>query len=348
MFLELLFLVACGGTPTAEGDAPVPVRCEAATQAPVDEILHLSGPIRPPPDRDAPVAATASGPITALPVREGDRVDKGTVLAGIDDRPLRDALQAADASAAAAAARSRQAREAANRKKALSERGIVSRADAEAAEADAAEAEANALGARASLDTARFALDRAQLRSPIAGVVLAIHRRLGQVVDGSSNDPIVEVVDPSVLELVAQVPADGLARLSPGQSAMISVEGLEPLAATVASVAPGVGDATGLGVVRLRLDPGVQVPVGASGQAEVSVAHREAAILVPKGAVRGGEHGDVEVVACEGGRARVVRVKTGSEVDGRIEVEGELSAGSRVVVEGLLSLKDGALLKEAP
>ena len=49
---------------------------------------------------------------------------------------------------------------------------------------------------------ARRQLERTTVRSPLSGVVLHVFRKSGELVDGTPATPILEVGDPSALELV--------------------------------------------------------------------------------------------------------------------------------------------------
>ena len=48
------------------------------------------------------------------------------------------------------------------------------------------------------------------------------------------------------------------------------------------------------------------------------------------------------------GKARLVKVQTGTETDRDIEVKGELAAGDRVVISGNYELSDGMAVRETP
>ncbi|NOY27503.1 MAG: HlyD family efflux transporter periplasmic adaptor subunit, partial [Oligoflexia bacterium] len=191
-----------------------------------------------------------------------------------------------------------------------------------------------------------------RLRSPIDGVLLRLGVRLGETVDPASNTPLAEIVDPSIIELVGQVPVADITRLKKGQAASISVSGSAPLPATVVAVPPGVDAATGLGTVRVRLAEGQRLPVGAMAVATVQIGQRTGIVTVPETAIRGAAEGGQEVVACVDGHAKTIPVIPGATQDHRVEVRatgGEaLDSTILVVVEGSLALQDGAALAVRP
>ena len=341
--LLLLALTACT-THEEESEPAAVVACSPVVPARVVDHLLVRGPIRPPPDRDAPIAAQLGGAVLAVRVREGDLVAVGSVLVDLDDRTQRADVDSAEAVVEAVRARAYQAHEAATRKAALQARGIASLAEVQAVDADAAQAEADVVAASTALRAARAYLGRAHITSPIAGRVLALHVLPGQVVDVGA--PLVDVVDPAVLELVATVGVADLARLASGQSAEITVDGLPDWTAVVSAVAPGVDAITGLGTVRIRLDDRATAPVGAVATARVGVAEHDG-WLVPEGAIRSGPTGH-QVVLCVGNVARTLEVEVGESTDAGVEIRGDVPPGARVIEDGALPIDDGAPIEVAP
>lgn len=340
-------LAGCTKASVAEPEAPRAVRCAAVETGSAAEERTVRGPLRPPPDRDAPVSSRVPGTILSIPVREGDAVKKGTVLATLDDRLLGDERRRAEHAVEQARAAATAADANAARKARLLEHGITARADSEAAAAEAAKARADLGSAEAALDAARAEFDQTKLTSPIAGFVVRVFKQVGESVDGNPGQPVVEVADPSRLELRAEVPVADLRLLRSGQPVRLTVDGVdEPIDAKVASVSPGVSSETGLGVVRIALPEKVEIPVGAMATAHVLVKMHAGAALIPAAALRGGADGTLEAVVCDGEKARIAAVKAGVRTgDGRVEILSGLRAGESVVADGGLGLDDGAAIE---
>src|SRR5262249_19283995 len=142
------------------------------------------------------------------------------------------------------------------------EHGIAARQEVDdattrAASARAAEAEADAVAQRA-----RRQVERATVRSPLAGVVIKGFRRPGELVDGTPATPWGEGAARSRLGLLpAASAADGV-RPAAGQPATVTVAALPgpPGAGSVAVVSPAVDRAPGLGPVRVSLVPADDAP----------------------------------------------------------------------------------------
>ncbi len=103
--------------------------------------------------------------------------------------------------------------------------------------------------ARARLAGARKQLEFAMVRAPFAGVVSAVGASVGDVVQAGpgSAGSIATIVDPTVLELGASVPAEHLGELAVGKRVEFSVPAHpgEVFRGTIARVNPAVDPATG-------------------------------------------------------------------------------------------------------
>jgi RND family efflux transporter MFP subunit len=142
------------------------------------------------------------------------------------------------------------------------------------------------------------------------------------------------------LEWRAEVPAAELARIQPGQRAVVVPAGGTPVAGTVRMVAPTVDAATRNGLVYVDLPAGGTAKAGmfASGAFELG---RQAALTLPQGAVLLRE-GFSYVFVLEGdSRVRQVKVAIGRRSGERVEITGGLDANARVVASGGSFLTDG-------
>ncbi|HVX94808.1 MAG TPA: efflux RND transporter periplasmic adaptor subunit [Polyangia bacterium] len=319
------------------------VRCADAKPLDVADTIDLRGTIAPLPDRDAQVSAQVAGRILQLLVREGDTVAAGAVLARLDDGPLVDDLHAAEALVAKAHAEVQNADATAARVQRVFEHGIAAKQEVDDAWTRARSTRAAESEAEAGARRARRQVDRATIRSPLAGVVVRLFRRPGELVDGTPATPIVEIVDPSRLELVGDTTANDLVRLAKGQPAEISISALPSTRwkGSIAAVSPSVDRTTGLGTVRVAIDAAARPPIGALGSARIQVGSPRQSVGVPAAAVRTGPGDEIEVVVCgDDGRAHVSRAPRGASVGGRVETKG-LVPGQRVVVSPVLGITDG-------
>lgn len=98
------------------------------------------------------------------------------------------------------------------------------RLDASAREEDRALASADVRRARAKLDEARALLAKTIVRSPIDGIVLRRHARVGESVSTQFDSPIVTVADRSSVRVRMDVDETDVARIRAGQPAYVTAD----------------------------------------------------------------------------------------------------------------------------
>lgn len=343
------FIAACKKT-EHEGDEDKPstavVTCAPVDGGEIDELVEVSGVIAPPPKLDAVVSSPIAGRVGRVLVEEGDHVVAGAPLAVIEDPALPAGSLEAKANVAAAQANKVAADQDVTRQDHLVSIGIGARKDLDDARAKAAAAAAQLDAAKARSGLASTNLARREIRAPRAGVVLHLHRKVGETVDGTGATPIAEIADVSVLELHAQAPPSVLARVAEGMTATVRVLGAPtPLQGSVVRVAPAVDPATLLGFVRIALSSSTGVKVGTSASGQIAVA-KHPGVRVPATALRRSTVGEEQVVVCERGVAHERAVEVGTRGDKVVEIIGGLKPGERVVVDHALGLEDGQQLVE--
>ncbi len=315
---------ACGGS------APAPAPGATAANRPARnvnvavvgtagaEALEVPGTVQA--RQRAALSARMQASVVELPLREGQRVEAGAVVARLDDEALRAAVQAAEAGARAAEA-DRQ------RFEALAATGAATPREKEMAETRAA-------AAAAAVSAARDALSYAVLRAPFAGVVAQRPARLGDVV--GPGQTVIVVEGQGALEVVASVPARAAAGLAVGQRLSLRVDGrADAVGVRVASVAPAADPVTHRVEVKADLEPGSGVRSGAFARLELPAAGAgsgPARLTVPANALfeRGGLVG---AFVAEGDVARLRWVAAGARGGEQVEVRAGLAAGERVIVQ---------------
>jgi RND family efflux transporter MFP subunit len=343
----LLLLLACHRAGADDEDeathGPRAVTCAPAVTRSLSDSLDVRGTVAPLPDRDAQVSPQTAGRIARVLVREGDRVKAGQPLAQIDTSALEDDVAEAKASVARAKAERDNAETTFRRLQRLFDRGIAARQEVDDAQARFASARAGEAQAAAGARRATLHVDRATVRSPLDGVVLKVMRHSGELVDGTPATAVVEVGDPSEVELVGDAPGPDLVRIARGAPAVVTIGGVSH-PGKVAAVSPAVDRTTGLGVVRVALaEPS---PVGMFGVARIETGAPRQAVVVPAVALRNAAGPEAEVVTC-GAVAHVVPVKTGVRLGDLVEVKGAIKAGDRVAVSPVLGLAEGDKLVDA-
>lgn len=242
---------------------------------------------RAPPAREAPiqdllgvvvaryvveVAARAEGRVTAIPVQLGDRVERGAVLASLDDRNLRDDLAAARAVLRALSADRDKGEDSlaeAREKKLRDERlsHVLSEEELARVRYEEKYAESQLQGTRARLDEQQAkvavlerSLEETQVRAPFDGLIAARYVSPGAMVNPGT--PIVRLVSSGDALVRFAIPESLGGRVRIGMPVAVDVDAAV-LSGTVDKLAPEVDAASRMIVAEAH----VVVPDGRSDMA---------------------------------------------------------------------------------
>jgi len=315
------------------------------------------------------VSAPVTGELQRIELEPGDAVERGQVVAVIApaDPALLDARVAAEADAGIASARAalaaaeadlELARGAQRRTATLFERGFASEAARDNADAAWRAARASLNARRADLTRARAAAGAPTARarratpvpSPASGRILRVLQQSETI--AIAGAPLLEIGDPSQIEIAADFLSQDVVGMQAGASAAIENWGGEtPIPARVFRIEPYARTTiSALGVEEQRvtvilhlLDPDSAPPLGHGFRvdARVVVNQEDAVVRVPTDAlVRDGEVWAVFVI--RSGRARLTRIEIGDGGGEYRAVRNGLSPGDRVVLFPGDAFADGA------
>jgi RND family efflux transporter MFP subunit len=337
--------------PAAEGgggEARAEVTLTRVARAGISQTLTLTGTAAALPNQDVRVSALVAGRIAELKVAEGDRVRAGEVVAKLDDRPYHDQLQQAEAASQQAKANSENAQLALARNEDLFQRGIAARKDLEDARTLASVATAAKQQAEAALAIAHLQLSRAEIRSPLDGQVVRRFVSVGEQVDGTAAQPILEIANLGQAEFLGNAPAMYLSKLRPDEAVEVTTEAVpgRKFPGRVVAISPAVDPATGLGLVRIRVPNfGGLLRLGMFLSAEIPVETHAHALVVPPQAIYRDEAGQSRVFVVSGDSATAVPVELGIETKDRIELLSGVKEGDTVILTGGYGLGDKATIR---
>jgi RND family efflux transporter MFP subunit len=326
-----------------ESEAPVPVKVEAAETGSIRGVLHATGTITPAPDGELIVVAPEPARIAEIPKAEGDRVARGDVVVRFEIPSLqaevqRQAAEVQRAQASLANAKANQVRQ-----RGLFERGIAARKDVEDADRMVADAEAAVGQAEASRAAAITAAARTTVRATFNGVIAKRFHNPGDLVEAAASDPVLRVIDPRRLEVVASIPLAESSRVVVGASGWLKtgVPGLPDLALKVVSRPAQVEPGTATIPVRLTFAGQPNLAAGTPVQVDIDAEQHTSVVIVPAAAlVREGE--ETAVFVAMGDKATRVPVQIGLNDGDRIEITSGVKAGDMVIVDGQAGLPDDA------
>jgi RND family efflux transporter MFP subunit len=333
-----LVLFAIGGCHGGAGErheaaSRVSVVTELVRRDSVAEELRIVGRLAPAPGSVVVLSAPGDAVVRQVAVRIGDAVSAGALLLELDAPAL-------EGNAVSLRAEAEAAERDAGRQAELLAEGIVSQRSVE-------EKRAAATSTRAAATAAERLLEQTRVTSPFPGRVQRVLVGPGERV--SATTPLVEVVRPGAVDLVAQVPAAELTRLHPGQQARVTAEGRETaVTAVVRSIAPAIDTVSNAGTVILRVEPRPGIVPGAGASAVVTIGVAQNGLVVPDSAlVLVGDALAVFRVAADS-TVRHVPVTVAARTGGRAAIRGELNVGDRIVSRGGYGLADGQKVQPAP
>lgn len=329
-----------------EGAPPRPV-ASVVIEPGADPTRSITGTIAAASETD--LAFTLSGRLAERRVDAGALVDAGQVLAVLDPEDADATLRGAEANVAAAAAGLAQATDAEARARTLSDKGVASQVQLDNATRARIGAEAALEQAEAARAAAADRLASTTLTAPEAGIVTATLAEPGASV--TAGQPVLHLASIDRREVVIDVTEAALFGLTAESRFRVTLAADDGVVAeaTAARVDPVAARATRTRRVHLALQA---PPEGMRLGALVDVLPLTGAAALPRlpaSALMRGEPPGVWVVsrdppgAATGTVSRRI-VTPAFVIDGQVGIAEGLAPGDEVVVRGVNSLAEGALV----
>lgn len=199
----------------------------------------------------------------------------------------------------------------------------------------------SAKGPQAGSGTAagRPARKNGEIRSPLAGVVLARHANPGDTVTAAPPTVMALIADIDLMKLRAPLPEARRGAIRDGQEVTVTTDALpgRGFGGRVSVVAPGPDAPVEPARIELLVNNSDHtLKPGMFAHARVFTAYKPVTIVVPLTALEGSR-----VTVIESGVARVRTVQTGIRSEAEVEVLSGVSPGDLVVVSGSGGLRDG-------
>jgi HlyD family secretion protein len=340
--LAVALLSACSAE-TAEATAERPVMAVEVVSLTTDrwpDTLVASGEVAP--WQEASVGTEIVGVrLEEVLVDVGDTVRKNQLLARYNEDSLRAELAQLDAQVAEAAANLANAKADAVRADSLEATSAISRQAILQYRTQAAVAEARLASAKAMRDAQALRLKYARVLAPDDGIISSRSATVGSI--GAIGTELFRLVRRGRLEWRAEVPAEQLAKLEPGISAIVESSGGAPVSGTLRLRSPTVDAATRNGIAYVDLPEGSGLAAGMYVTGRFVHAERNA-LTVPETAIvlRDGNQYLMKVGADD--RIQEIKVKTGRRHKDAIEVLGEISPADRFVRAGGAFISHGDLV----
>ncbi|NVJ60490.1 MAG: efflux RND transporter periplasmic adaptor subunit [Gammaproteobacteria bacterium] len=329
-----LFLVACsdgGGasspTESAEKKAEVvavPVEVAQVQRGDISAVYSSTTSLEA--EQEAVVVAKSSEIITQILVEEGDKVEKGQVLARLNTQKLELELKRSEANLARLKAEL-------DRNRKIFEKKMVSSDTYERLKFDYQ-------AQKAAYDLAKLELAYGEIKAPIEGVVSERMVKVGNMVQ--LNQSLFRITDFEPLLAVIHVPENELFKLQKNQLARISIDANKQTLYNghVLRISPVVDSSSGTFKVTVEVnDPENTLRPGMFGRVGVIYASHKDTLLVHKNALLA-EEDKPSVYRIDGDVAVKEQIAIGFENGEFIEVIEGLKLGDKVVTAGQNSLKN--------
>jgi len=287
------------------GSKPMEVQTAKVERGRIVQKVSATGKIQP--KTKVEISADVSGKITQLPVVEGQWVEKGAFLVGLDQARYQAAVENAEANVHSAEDNATLVQRNLShlesdyrRSKDLHGQGLESPADFETKESAYRVEVAHYQAARDQVDQAQAALKQAQddlskttIYAPMSGTVSALYKQQGEIALGSQfqKDDIMIIADLASMEAQVNVDENDIVSVALGQPAEIKVDALpetvfhgtvSEISSSANVTASGSTEQKTEFLIKIAVqDPPPSLKPGMTAEAEVTTKTNDQALFVP-------------------------------------------------------------------
>ena len=290
--LSIIFLASCGGSKKEEEFKFYTLKEAGAQQ--LELTVEASGTVEA--ISSIEIKSKASGQVLFLGAEIGDFVEKGIVLARIDQRTPTNTLAQANADLEVAKVRLSNAKNQFNRSKRLHDEGNISDKSFEDAQEASSSAQAQFVRAEVFLENARIALDDTSVRSPIAGTVISRLAEVGQVITSPTSAVgggtlLMEMADLNKVRVRALIDEIDIGKISIGQEVTLKVSAYRDKRFTgvVSKIEPMSKVDQNVTTFPVLIDIENKdnlLLIGMNTDVEIEILNEEVALALPAGSLR--------------------------------------------------------------
>jgi membrane fusion protein, multidrug efflux system len=323
---------------SAPAPVSVSVKTAPASSLDVPKTLRLTGTLRG--NREADLAANASGRVLSVAIERGVQVKLGQSLATLDVRAATLSATEARAQAASARAQQEQAKDECDRYEKLKERGAISDLEYQQKVTQCRTLPLSAEAATARAELAAQNVGDGVIRAPFAGIVAERFIEVGQYVRQDTKVATIVSLDP--IRLALAVPEAEVARVAEGAVVNFSVSGYPDrrFSGKIRFVSGVVRASTRDLVVEALVDnPDRQLLPGMFADVELTVGSQKLP-SVPKGSLVTRDDQARLFVVSEG-RLEERVVALGPALGERVSVVRGVNLDEQVVVSDPTELRNG-------
>lgn len=351
-----LLIPGCAGDKAASPAPPPTVEVATVIQrdTPIysDWVATLDGYV------NAEIQPRVSGYIITQNYTEGALVRKGDVLFEIDPRPLKAALDQAKAELAQAEAQLGKASLDVERDTPLAEARAIAQSQLDTEIQAKRGAQASVLAAQANVEEAELNLEFTKVTSLVSGIAGIARVQIGNLVSPASILTSISQVDPiKAYFTVSEQEFTEFHRRFPTEQSVAEQRKRMPLQlilgdgsvyehiGTISFADRQVNPATGaIRIAGVFPNPNNLLRPGGFGRVRLSARTATGAMLIPQRAVTELQGSFQVAVVSPDNKVSIRPVTVGDRVGKLWIVTGGLKAGERVIVEGLMKVREGAVV----
>ena len=338
-----------------QGRPPVPVILDTASRSALPVVVEAVGTVQA--FATVQLRSRVDAHVDEVKVADGAVVKEGEVVAVLDSRQIEAQIKQAEASLARNMTTLEQARRDVARFEELLERSSGTKVNLDNARTQVAAAQALIMGDRAQIENLKVQLSYYTIRAPISGRVGLIGVKAGNIIragDATTTGAIATIVQTKPIYVTFSVPQRLLPELRASESAQGAMVEARPQGSKeaakgkIAFVDNTIDAATGTITVRARFDNADEfLWPGQLCNLRIALRVEQDVVSVPRSATQAGQVGNF-VYVVENGVARMRPVVISRTHEGRDVVSEGLKGGESIVVEGALSLVNGARVEPRP
>jgi membrane fusion protein (multidrug efflux system) len=290
----------------------------------LSEFVNSSGTLRP--DEEVDLAFETSGKIVGINFTEGSRVNKGDLLAKINDRPLQAQLEKLEAQLKMSEAKE-------FRQRSLLDKDAISQESYDQVQTDVQ-------SIKADINLIKARISETELRAPFDGIIGL--RNLSEGSYATSSTKISHLIKMSPLKIEFSIPEKYASEIKIGYPLTFKIDGIDQIFnASVYAIDPKA-DVDMRTIVLRALYPNKNEELKSGRYAEITLqmSHKDNAIAIPTEALIPEMEGE-KVFIFKNGKAQSIKVNTGLRTESLIQITDGLKFGDTLITSGIMQLRQG-------
>jgi len=328
-----------GGEWNGGGSMPT-VKVEQTKRQPINAFLVLNGAVEP--ERKVEVYSRLSAYVKSIVREEGDFVDKGAILAYLDDTEIRISYRQAEIQLKQAELTLKDEEANINRSQKLKETEMISEQDFQTAQAKFSSAKLDYQNKLENYKNLELQMGYTQVKSPVEGYVTQRLMEVGSRVN--SNQQVFTVEDFSPLLVRVYVPSADIANLKTGMPVEVTTDTIKGMVfnGRIKLINPRIDVQSGTIKVTVEtVDNTRHLKPGMFVETKILIRNNPEALVIPRNCIIYKQNeAYVFIFNLKDMQVSQRAIKTGIAEGNNMEVLEGLDEGEQIVTVGVDGLKD--------